>query len=79
MKLLIDIPDNDYRFIKDIYQISGGRMVAKGTQKNVINAIKSGTPCDTLIEELKSRMDYGIEYAQAMSDVIAILERSEQE
>ena len=44
MKLVIDIPDKDYEFIKDVYVICGGRMSYKGVQANVINAIKQGTP-----------------------------------
>lgn len=32
-----------------------------------------------LVEELESRLDYGMEYAQAMNDIISILKRSEKE
>ena len=45
MKLIIDIPDNDYEFIKDLRSlIIGGRGSCKTIQYNVINAIKNGTP-----------------------------------
>lgn len=44
MRLVIDIPDKDYEFVRDIFVISGGRMSYKGVQANVINAIKQGTP-----------------------------------
>ena len=45
MKLIIDIPDEDYKFIKDLQSlIIGGRGNCKTIQKNVINAIRNGTP-----------------------------------
>lgn len=45
MKLVIDIPDKDYEFIKDLQSlIIGGRGNCKTIQYNVINAIKNGTP-----------------------------------
>ena len=45
MKLIIDIPDDDYKFIKDLHGlIIGGRGSCKTIQQNVINAIKNGTP-----------------------------------
>lgn len=45
MKLIIDIPDEDYKFIKDLQSlIIGSRGNCKTIQKNVINAIKNGIP-----------------------------------
>lgn len=44
MRLVIDIPDKDYEFVRDIFAISGGRMSYKSVQANIINAIKQGTP-----------------------------------
>ena len=45
MKLIIDIPDNDYKFIKDLQSlIIGGRGNCRTIQRDVINAIKNGTP-----------------------------------
>ena len=45
MKLIIDIPDDDYRYIKELQSlIIGGRRNCKTIQMNVINAIKNGTP-----------------------------------
>ena len=45
MKLIIDIPDKDYEFIKNFQSlIIGGRGNCKTIQYNVINAIKNGTP-----------------------------------
>lgn len=43
MKLLIDISDEDYEFIKDLKSVViGGRGNTKTVQYNVINAIKNG-------------------------------------
>lgn len=45
MKLIIDIPDEDYKFIKDLQSlIVGGRGNCKTIQANVINAIRNGIP-----------------------------------
>ena len=45
MRLVIDIPDDNYKFIKDLQSlIIGGRGNCKTIQYNVINAIKNGTP-----------------------------------
>ena len=45
MKLIIDIPDKDYEFIKDLKSVViGGRGTTKTIQYNVINAIKNGIP-----------------------------------
>ena len=45
MKLIIEIPEEDYKFIKELQGlIIGGRGNCKTIQKNVINAIRNGTP-----------------------------------
>lgn len=45
MKLIIDIDEENYKFIKDLQSlIIGGRGNCKTIQQNVINAIKNGTP-----------------------------------
>lgn len=45
MRLMIDIPDKDYKFIKDLQSpIIGSRGTCKTIQQNVINAIRNGTP-----------------------------------
>ena len=45
MKLVIDIPDNEYKFIKDLQSlVIGGRGNCRTIQRDVINAIKKGTP-----------------------------------
>lgn len=46
MKLIIDIPDSDYKFLKDLYYFSSGRRNGKTIENNVINAIKNGIPYD---------------------------------
>lgn len=44
MKLIIDIPDEDYKFIKDLQFYHSGRRSGKTIERNVINGIKNGTP-----------------------------------
>ena len=43
MRLVIDIPDKDYEFIRDAH-ILVGRRNGKTIEYNMINAIKNGTP-----------------------------------
>ena len=62
MKLIIDIDDKEYEFIKDLRSLMIGRGTCKTIQYNVINAIKNGTPVSTdgdLIsrEALKQALD----------------------
>lgn len=48
MKIVIDIPDKYYAFIKDLKSlIIGGRGGCRNIQYNVVNAIKNGTPLPT--------------------------------
>lgn len=44
MKLIIDIPDEDYKFIKDLQFYNSGRRSGKTIEQNVINGIKNGKP-----------------------------------
>lgn len=46
MKLVIDIPDEDYKFIKDLQFYNSGRRSGKTIERNVINGIKNGKPYD---------------------------------
>ena len=42
MKIVIDIPDEDYKFIKDLKFYNSGRRSGKTIERNVINGIKNG-------------------------------------
>ena len=44
MKLIIDIPEEDYKFIKDLQFYYSGRRSGKTIERNVINGIRNGTP-----------------------------------
>lgn len=45
MKMVIDILEEDYKFIRDLQSlIIGGRGCGKTIQYRVVNAIKNGTP-----------------------------------
>ena len=44
MKLIIDIPDEDYKFIKEVQLYLSVRRSGKTIERNVINAIKNGKP-----------------------------------
>lgn len=44
MKIVIDIPDEDYKFIKDLKFYNSGRRNGKTIEWNVINGIKNGKP-----------------------------------
>lgn len=44
MKIVIDIPDEDYKFIKDLQFYHSGRRSGKTIERNVINGIKNGKP-----------------------------------
>ena len=68
MRLIIDIPDEDYKFIKDLKFYNSGRRIGKTIDRNVINAIKNGTPLPkgqgvlkaekiAMLEELKMEIE----------------------
>lgn len=44
MKLIIDIPNEDYKFIKELQSYYPGRRSGKTIEQNVINGIRSGIP-----------------------------------
>lgn len=66
MKIVIDIPDDDYKFIKDLYFYNSGRRSGKTIERNVINAIKNGTPYE---ERPKGEWIVG-EYMDCHSDIL---------
>ena len=47
MKLIIDISEDCYRYIKELQAIIVARGTCKTIQMDVINAIKNGTPVQT--------------------------------
>lgn len=54
MKLIIDIPDGDYRYIKDIQSLIIARGTCKTIQKDVIDAIKNGILIGNTFEKEQS-------------------------
>lgn len=44
MRIVIDMPDEDYKFIKDLKFYNSGRRNGKTIERNVINGIKNGKP-----------------------------------
>ena len=42
MQLIIDIPEEDYKFIKDLQFYNSGRRSGRTIEQNVINAIRNG-------------------------------------
>jgi len=44
MKIVIDIPDEDYKFIKEVQLYLSVRRSGKTIERNVINSIKHGIP-----------------------------------
>lgn len=78
MKVVIDIPDGDYKFIKDLQFYNSGRRSGKTIERNVINAIRNGTPLPKghgdLIDKdiVLDMMNHGIleEYITVMGGVI---------
>ena len=50
MKITIDIPDEDYKFIKDLQSVVIGRGNCKTVQYNVINGIKRGIPYEERLQ-----------------------------
>lgn len=52
MKLVIDIPEEDYRYIKELQSLVIARGTCKTIQRDVINAIKNGTPLNTILADV---------------------------
>ena len=48
MKLVIDISEEDFKFIKGLRLALCGRGYAQELQRDVINAIRNGTPLPTV-------------------------------
>ena len=48
MKLIIDISDEDYAFVKNVQHVILGRGTSKTVQYNVINSIKNGIPYESV-------------------------------
>lgn len=44
MQIVIDIPEEDYKFIKDLQFYHSGRRNGRAIEQNVINGIRNGTP-----------------------------------
>lgn len=75
MKLIIDIDDNDYGFIKDLHSlIIGGRGNCKTIQYNVINAVKNGKPISN-DGDLISRSDLNQAINKIVDEEIGIDEK----
>ena len=52
MRVVIDIPEEDYRYIKELKSIVIARGTCKTIQLHVINAIKNGTPLKTMTDDV---------------------------
>lgn len=50
-KILIDIPDEDYKYIKELKFYYSGRRSSKTIERHVINAIKHGKPLLDITDE----------------------------
>lgn len=75
MKLIIDIDDNDYEYIKDLRSlIIGSRDNCKTIQYNVINAIKNGKPISNT-GDLISRSDLNQTINKVVDEEIGIDEK----
>jgi hypothetical protein len=46
MKLIIDIPEEDYKFIKDLQFYNSGRRSGRTIEQNVFMGIRNGIPYD---------------------------------
>ena len=55
MKVVIDIPEKDLEFIKDLTFVGGFRGNTKTIQSNVINAIRNGKPYEKTTSDLINR------------------------
>lgn len=59
MKLVIDISEEDFKFIKGLRLALCGRGYAQELQRNVINAIRNGTPLPEEPDKVKKNSIYG--------------------
>lgn len=53
MRLVIDIPEEDYKFIKDLQYVILNRRTTKRVQYDVINAIRNGIPYELMAIPIK--------------------------
>ena len=58
MKLIIEIPDEDYKFVKELAYVGLARGNTKTIQKHIIDAIKQGELYDGTQGEWIERLDY---------------------
>lgn len=59
MQIVIDIPEEDYNFIKDLQFYNSERRSGKTIEKNIINGIKNGTVLSNYeAEHTKELVDY---------------------
>ena len=73
MKLVIDIPEEDYRYIKELQSLVIARGTCKTIQREVINAIKNGTPYDEVIDEVTELLENEWGYEGMREDVAKIM------
>ena len=79
MKLIVDLPEKDFDFIKKTYKPTGYDFVARPLANEIISSVMNGTPFDSVIEnrekaETKAYFDgqaYGWE--QGRNDLIEAL------
>lgn len=58
MKIVIEIPNRYYEMLKDFnFEIINGRCNYKTIQFQVVNAIKNGTPLDSIIADIEAARD----------------------
>lgn len=79
MKLIIDISEEDYKYIKSL-QILIGRGNYKTIHKNVINlinSIRNGTPYNKVIEEVTELLENEWGYEGMKEDVARIMKGEE--
>ena len=73
MKLVIDIPEEDYRYINELQSLVIARGTCKTIQREVINAIKNGTPYDEVIDEVTELLENEWGYEGMREDVAKIM------
>ena len=56
MKLIVDIPEKDFDFIKKTYKPTGYDFVARPLTNETISSVMNGTPLDSVIEDIKAEI-----------------------
>lgn len=77
MKLIIDIPDEDYKFIKEVQLYLSVRRSGKTIERNVINSIKNGIPYEDKIEKVIDLLETEWGYEGIREDVARIMRGGE--